>query len=70
MARALWHTTIARNTGGDGKLGCMSPRAKGTIRVGLTNTILAEQGIGISVTAGNTVTVNGILWHNTPITVS
>ncbi len=66
---ALWHTTIARNTGGDGSGVYVAP-GEGTIRVGLTNTILAEQGIGISVTAGNTVTVNGILWHNTPITVS
>ena len=65
----LWHTTIARNTGGDGSGVYVAP-GEGTISVGLTNTILAEQGIGISVTAGNTVTVNGILWHNTPITIS
>lgn len=36
----------------------------------LTNTLLADQAVGINVTGGNTVTVNGILWHDTPITVS
>jgi hypothetical protein len=38
--------------------------------VALTNTILVSHTIGITVTGGNTVTVNGILWHGTPITVS
>jgi hypothetical protein len=36
----------------------------------MTDTILTGHTVGISVTGGNTVTVNGILWHNTPITVS
>jgi len=38
--------------------------------VALTNTILASHTIGISVTDGNTVTVNGVLWYDTAITVS
>jgi hypothetical protein len=38
--------------------------------VNITNTILVNHNIGISATEGNTVTVNGILWHNTPITLS
>lgn len=37
--------------------------------VTLTNTILADQSAGISVTGGCTLTADGILWHNTPITV-
>jgi len=31
---------------------------------------MVNHSVGISVTGGNTVTVNGILWHNTPVTVS
>jgi hypothetical protein len=36
----------------------------------MTNTIMISQAIGISVTGGNTVTLNGILWFDTPITIS
>jgi hypothetical protein len=36
----------------------------------MTNTILVSHSVGISVTGGNTVTVNGVLWYNTPLTVS
>jgi hypothetical protein len=38
--------------------------------VALTNTLLAEQAVGIGVAGPNTLTVNGVLWHNTPVTVS
>ncbi len=38
--------------------------------VALTNTILVSHSVAISITGGNTVTVNSVLWHNTPITVS
>jgi hypothetical protein len=38
--------------------------------VALTNTILVSHGVGISVTGGSTVTVNGALWFNTPVTIS
>jgi parallel beta-helix repeat protein len=70
----MLHTTIARNTSGDGSgmsiaeydYGCeTSPGG-----VVLTNTILVSHTVGISVTGGNTVTVNSILWSGTPITVS
>ena len=70
----LYHNTIARNSAGDGsgiyvaQTEWGEPRLRST--VGLTNTILVSHAVGISVTGGNTVTVNGILWHNTPITVS
>ncbi|MBN1888665.1 MAG: DUF11 domain-containing protein [Thermoflexales bacterium] len=68
----FWHTTVARNTtGGDGDgSGIYVTTGAEPISVAFTNTILAQQGVGISVTAGNTVTVNGILWYATPITVS
>jgi hypothetical protein len=29
----------------------------------LTNTILANHGVGITVTAGSTATLDGVLWH-------
>jgi hypothetical protein len=38
--------------------------------VALTNTIVASHTVGISVTGGNTVTVNGILWYGAPVTLS
>ena len=69
----LLHNTIVRNSGGDGSgvyvsqvewLGPFSSIAT------LTNTILASHTVGISVTGGNTVTVNSVLWYGTPITVS
>ena len=65
----LLHTTIARNTGGDGSGVAVRPFVGASV-VTMTNTILVNHSIGISVTAGNTVTVDSILWHNTPITVS
>jgi hypothetical protein len=67
----LWHTTVARNTGGDGSgIFVMANASAGPFSVAFTNTILVEHSVGISVTGGNTITVNGILWHGTPITVS
>jgi hypothetical protein len=33
-------------------------------------TNLVSHTVGISVTSGNTVTVDGVLWHRTPITTS
>lgn len=35
----------------------------------LTNTILVNHTVGISVTANHTTTINGILWHNVPAPV-
>ena len=69
----LLHNTIARNSGGDGSgvyvnqveyIGPFHSTAA------LTNTILVSHTIGISITDDNTVTVNAVLWHSTPITVS
>jgi parallel beta-helix repeat protein len=68
----LLHTTIARNTGGDGSgVYVGGDHEEGYSTFALTNTILVSHSVGISVTGGNTVTVNGILWDSsTPITVS
>jgi len=68
----LLHNTIARNGSGDGSevyatnagLDCSSV-------VIMTNTILVNHSVGISVTGVSTVTINGILWNSsTPITIS
>lgn len=59
----LCHTTIARNTGGDGS-GVYVTALGSPSTVALTNTILAGHRVGISVTAGNMATLEGILWHD------
>lgn len=67
----LLHTTIARNTGGDGSgVHVDVHEHQWSVSVAMTNTILVSQSVGIRVTNGNTVTVNGVLWHNTPVTIS
>lgn len=65
----LVHNTIARNVGDNG-IRVAGVSADDVSHVNITNTILANHNVGIRATEGNTVTVNGILWHNTPITVS
>ncbi|RLC74482.1 MAG: hypothetical protein DRJ03_31885 [Chloroflexi bacterium] len=63
----LLHNTIARNDGGIHVTGGSSSYST----VSMTSTILVNHSVGISVTGGNTITVNGILWDSgTPITVS
>jgi len=67
----LSHNTISRNSSGDGSGMYVTNYWSDLHSVAiLTNTILASHSVGISVTGGNTVVVNGILWHNTPITIS
>jgi uncharacterized repeat protein (TIGR01451 family) len=71
----LLHNTIARNTGGNGSGVLVAdefvfPSGLFMSTVALTNTILVSHSVGISVTQGNTVTITGVLWHNTPVTVS
>lgn len=67
----LLHTTIARNSGGDGS-GVYITEAYGSYSTAsLTNTILVSHSVGISVTDGNIAEINGVLWDiSTPITVS
>jgi len=68
----LLHNTIARNTGGDGiglavsHLYADGPDSSLTLK----NTILSDHAVGISVEGGNTLSADGILWHDTPLTVS
>jgi parallel beta-helix repeat protein/putative cofactor-binding repeat protein len=56
----LLHTTIARNSGGDGS-GIYVTDYGST--VALTNTIIVNHTVGITVTAGNAATLNATLWH-------
>jgi uncharacterized repeat protein (TIGR01451 family) len=66
----LSHNTISRNSSGDGSGVYVTDWSDLYSVAILTNTILVSHSVGISVTGGNTVVVNGILWHNTPITIS
>jgi parallel beta-helix repeat protein len=59
----LVHTTIARNSGGDGSGIHIAPEG-GPSTVALTNTILVSQTVGIAVTAGSTATLDGVLWYS------
>lgn len=68
------HNTIANNSG-DGAGVYIAIEYPGESNpypsdIVLTNTIMVSHSIGISVTGNSTVTLNGILWYNTPITVS
>jgi hypothetical protein len=57
----LLHTTIARNGGGDGS----GVHITGTLStVAMTNTILANQAVGVYAEAGNTAILNGVIWHD------
>jgi len=59
----LLHTTIARNAGGDGSGIHITGDEGRWSSVTLTNTILASHTVAITVTAGNTATLNTTLWH-------
>jgi hypothetical protein len=59
----LWHTTIARNSGGDGSgVHVAGSSELGYSAVALTDTILASHTVGITVAAGNTATLEATLW--------
>jgi parallel beta-helix repeat protein len=62
----LLHTTIARNSGGDGSgIYATGYWSSGTYRsstVVLSNTILVSHTVGITVTMGNTATLEATLW--------
>jgi len=63
----LLHTTIARNSGGDGTgLHATNAYRNGTHygSVTLTNTILVSHMVGVCAMAGNTVTLEATLWGN------
>lgn len=62
------HTTLARNSGGNGSGVLIDDNGLGTYSsVVLTNTILVNHSAGISVTAGNTATINSILFFGNTI---
>lgn len=61
----LMHTTIARNFGGDSSGVYVARYGAPTLpsTVAMTNTIVAGQAVGITVTMGSTATLNATLWH-------
>jgi hypothetical protein len=63
----LLHTTIARNSGGDGSgvyvTGYWWNGTYYSSSVAMTNTIIISHIVGIAVTAGDTATLNATLWH-------
>ncbi len=66
----LLQTTFSGNSGGDGS-GVMVTDANTTpSTLMITNTILVSHSVGISVSAASAATINGVLWFNTPVTVS
>jgi hypothetical protein len=69
----LLHTTLAKNSGGDGSgvlIGDYALIDSGPSTMTITNTILVSQSVGLGITGGSTVTVNSILWYSVPITIS
>jgi fibronectin-binding autotransporter adhesin len=60
------HVTIARNAGGDRSGVCLATDWTGQYGsvAAMTNTILVSQTVGITATAGNTATLNGVLWYS------
>lgn len=59
----LLHTTIADNTGGDGSAVYVTEAWTGPSAAVFTNTIISGHTVGITVTQGNTATLNATLWH-------
>ncbi len=62
---AMIHTTIARNRGAEGSgvyvftpLGTTEPST-----LTLTNTVIVQQSLGVTLTAGNSATLDGVLWY-------
>ena len=55
----LWHTTVVNNTGGTGAAICLD---RSPSSAWLTNTIIANQAVGLWVSGGNTAALDGVLW--------
>lgn len=61
----LIHTTIARNTGGDGSgIYATDDGMFGLSYAVMTNTIIVEHATGIVAAPGNGADLNGVLWFN------
>jgi hypothetical protein len=58
----LLHSTIARNRGGDGSGLCIAGWRPSFSTVTLTNTLLVSHTVGITVAAGNAITLEATLW--------
>lgn len=58
----LLHTTVARNGSGDGSAIYIRGDVGADYSVELTNTLMVSHGVGISVSAGGVLRVNGVLW--------
>jgi hypothetical protein len=65
-AADLMHTTIARNSGGDGSSIYVTNYNFTNSHLTLTNTILAAGATGLSVQNGCQAAVDAILWHLVP----
>jgi parallel beta-helix repeat protein len=61
----LLHTTIARNTGGDGSGVHITYYSVVT----LTNTIVVDHAIGVTVTEGCTATLDSVLWFGNGVNI-
>jgi hypothetical protein len=66
----LLHTTLARNRGGEGSGVYVTGGADNGSSVAMTNTIVFSHAVGVAVSDGNGVALNGSLWYRTPVTVS
>lgn len=64
---ALQHTTLARNTGGDGSAVYIANAQTTASTVSMTNSILAGQGMAVNVNAGNQLNLDAVLWFNNAI---
>jgi len=62
-APRLLHNTIARNTGGDGSAIHVTDMGYLHCAVAMTNTIIVSHTVGVTMTAGNTATLNSTLWY-------
>jgi PKD repeat protein len=62
----LLHTTITRNTGGDGSGVLVTDEGGVFSTVALTNTILVSQTVGITVSAGSSAYLEATLWGTGP----
>ncbi len=60
----LFHTTLARNQGGDNSGISVVQGASSNCTVAMTNTILVSHTVGITVSESNTVTMIGTLWYS------
>ena len=63
----LLHTTIASNSGGDGSGVYVAALGENPVSVVMTNTIIADHTVGITVTEGHSATLNGTLWSGNAV---